>query len=183
MNSGDAWYSAFRFILWPLFALSALLIGFFTFSMVANLIASPFNNLLAQRVEEHLTGNKLSAQETELNFADSIRNEIRKITYFIIRALPILVLFIIPVINVAAPFIWFFFSAWMLTIQYADFTMANHNLAFDEQKRRLGKRRLASLGFGSVVSLMTMIPIVNFFAMPCAVAGGCKMWVEDLQNV
>ena len=178
----DVWYSVIRPILWPLFAIAAVLIGFFTFSMVANMIASPFNSLLAQRVEEHLTGEKLNAKGQALSMMASIRNEIRKITYALSRAIPILILFLIPVVNVAAPVIWFLFGAWMMTIQYADFTMANHHLAFDEQRRRLKTRKLASFGFGAAVTLMTLVPILNFFAMPSAVAGASKMWVEVLRH-
>lgn len=179
----DAWYSFLRFILWPLFAASAVLVGFFTFSLVANLIASPFNNLLAKKVEEHLTGIPLTAEQAELNFTSSIANELRKLSYFISRAIPVLLLFLIPVVQLAAPFIWFLFSAWMLTLQYTDFTMANHNLTFDQQRLRLRQRRLPALGFGTMVSLMTMIPFVNFLAMPSAVAGGTKMWVDDLRRL
>ena len=179
----DAWYSMIRPLLWPLFAIAAVLIGFFTFSMVANMLASPFNNLLAQRVEEHLTGQKLSAKETELSIMNSIRNEIRKILYALSRAIPILILFLIPGVNIAAPAIWFLFGAWMMTIQYADFTMANHNLLFDEQRRRLKTKKIASLGFGTAVTLMTLTPILNFFAMPSAVAGATKMWVDVLRHV
>jgi len=179
----EAWYSVIRPLLWPLFAITAVLIGFFTFSMLANIIASPFNNLLAQRVEEHLSGQTLSAKSMELSIMNSLRNEVRKITYSLSRAIPILILFLIPVVNVAAPIIWFLFGAWMMTIQYADFTMANHNLPFDEQRRRLKAQKVASLGFGTAVTLMTLTPILNFIAMPSAVAGASKMWVERLRDM
>ena len=43
------WLDWLRYILWPLFAVAAVLVTFFTFSLVANLVASPFNGLLAER--------------------------------------------------------------------------------------------------------------------------------------
>ncbi|MEW7976583.1 MAG: EI24 domain-containing protein, partial [Candidatus Sedimenticola endophacoides] len=53
----QSWYSFLRWLLWPLFALTILLVTFYTFTVVANLIAAPFNSLLAQRVEQILTGS------------------------------------------------------------------------------------------------------------------------------
>ena len=51
-----------------------------------------------------------------------------------------------------------------------------------EQRRRLRKRRLLSLGFGGSSLLMTMIPLVNFLAMPVSVAGATAMWVHELKG-
>ena len=48
--------------------------------------------------------------------------------------------------------------------------------------RRLAQRRGISLGFGGGVMIMTSIPVVNFFAMPVAVAGATLLWVEQFQT-
>jgi len=37
-------------------------------------------------------------------------------------------LFIIPVINIAAPILWLLFSAWYMTLEYTDYPMANSGL-------------------------------------------------------
>jgi CysZ protein len=60
--------------------------------------------------------------------------------------------------------------------------MGNHGLRADEQKRRLGEKRMMSLGFGGAVTIATMIPVVNFLVMPAAVAGATAMWVERWKN-
>jgi CysZ protein len=57
--------------------------------------------------------------------------------------------------------------------------MGNHMLRFPEQRKRLRGRRMLSLGFGGGSLLMTMIPVVNFFAMPASVAGATAMWVKE----
>jgi len=43
------WLDWLAWLLWPLFFLVALLFVMYGFSLVANLIASPFNGLLAER--------------------------------------------------------------------------------------------------------------------------------------
>jgi CysZ protein len=38
---------------------------------------------------------------------------------------------------------------------------------------------LLAWGFGGLVMLCTMIPVVNFFVMPAAVAGATLIWVRE----
>jgi len=91
-------------------------------------------------------------------------------------------LFVIPVVNIAAPFLWLAFSAWIMAVQYADFPMGNHGLKGPEIRRRLAAKRITSLGFGGGVLALTSIPIINFIAMPVAVCGATAWWVEGLQK-
>lgn len=166
--------------------LIAALIVFFTFSIVANLIGAPFNGLLAEAVYYRLTGTKPSPQSQETGFGDQIlpalKNELIKMRLFAIWSIPCLLLFVIPVVNVAAPFIWFGLTAWMLALEYLDYPMGNHAMTFNQQRALLAQNRLLTLGFGVAVSLATLVPIANFLVMPTAVAGATKMWVEKLKQ-
>ncbi len=69
----------------------------------------------------------------------------------------------------------------MLAVQYSDFPMGNHGLKFRDMRARLRKRRFLSIGFGAAAAGLTMIPILNFIAMPAAVAGATAMWVRELK--
>jgi CysZ protein len=60
----------------------------------------------------------------------ALLSELRKMSYFLLRAIPLLILFIIPGVNLVAPFLWIAFSAWFLALEYGDYPMANHGLAF-----------------------------------------------------
>jgi len=112
----------------------------------------------------------------------SLVSELRKLLYFLLRALPLGLLFLIPGVNLAAPFLWALFSAWMLVIEYIDYPMANHLLHFSTQRRLLRSRRLLSYGFGGGSLLLTMIPLLNFLAMPVSVAGATALWVGELKE-
>jgi CysZ protein len=179
-----SWLDWLRYLLWPLFAIAGVLIIFYTFSIITNLIAAPFNGMLAEAVEQHLTGQTIDTGGWKALMKDllpSLASELRKLLYFIVRAIPLGLLFLIPGINLAAPFLWALFSAWMLVIEYLDYPMANHLLHFSAQKKLLRQRKLLSYGFGGSSLLMTMIPVVNFFAMPVSVAGATAMWVGELK--
>jgi CysZ protein len=180
------WLDWLRYLLWPLFALTGVLLVFYTFSLLTNLIAAPFNGLLAEAVEHHLDGRAMEdAVGWKALIADirpSLRSELRKLLYIALRALPLGLLFLVPPVNLAAPLLWALFSAWMLAIEYLDYPMGNHRLHFAEQRKWLRGRRLLGLGFGGASMLVTMIPVVNFLAMPASVAGATAMWVREFKQ-
>ena len=182
-----SWLDFLAWILAPALVLAALMAGFYTFNLVANLIASPFNGLLAEAVERHLTGRPPPSadggwQAFVKDLGTSLVAEVRKLIYVAVRSLPPLALFLIPGINVVAPMVWMLLGAWMLAISYVDYPMANHRIGFDELRARLAERRLLGLGFGGAVMVALAVPVLNFLVIPCAVAGATAMWVEQLSD-
>jgi CysZ protein len=175
------WLHWLSYLVIPVFVLTSLVVIFYGFSIVANLIAAPFNGMLAEAVECHLTGRRLEGDWRQLlrDVLPSILSELRKLLYFALRALPLLVLLLVPLVNVAASVLWVLFSAWMMTVQYVDFPMANHGLFFKDQRARLRKRPLLAWSFGGLVMLATLVPVLNFFVMPAALAGATVLWVRE----
>ncbi len=180
------WLAWLYWLLWLVFGLAAALVLFFSFTIVANLIAAPFNGLLAEAVECHLGGEAPPSGESLAgaikNAPAAIMDELRKLGYYVVWAIPLLILFWIPVANLFAPFLWALFSAWMLAVEYTDYPMGNHGLKAAEQRRRLRSVRFTSLGFGGLTLVATMTPILNFLVMPTAVAGASLFWSERLKQ-
>jgi len=180
------WLEWLSWLLWPIFILSIAMVVFFTFALVANIIAAPFNPLLSAAVEKHLTGKLPPEIKVEGSFFSNVLKgvgeELYKQLYNLSRLIPVLILFFIPVVQLAAPFVMFLLSAWLLTLQYADFPMGNHGLRFKEQRELLRKRRLLSLSFGATTLGATLTPGLNLLAMPVAVAGATKMWVWEFAH-
>ena len=181
----DGWLSYLRWLLWPVFALAAVLIVFYTFTAFANLIASPFNSRLAEKTEQLLTGKKPESTDVPLwkDIMPSIWSEIRKMIYFMLRAIPLLILLLIPGINAIASVLWLLFSIWFMAIEYGDYPMGNHGIKFADQHKRLKAKRMTALGFGGGINLLMLIPVVNFLAMPAAVAGATAMWCKSLKQI
>jgi len=168
-------------VLWPIFFILCLLVFSFGFSIVANLVAAPFNGYLALAVEEKLTGTPPpnSGLSTVAEIILSFNNELRKFIYYLAWAIPITILSFIPVINLLTPFIWILYGAWIMSLQYLDYPMANYAMSFKNIRANLAEKRLLTIGFGGIVTAATMIPIVNFLVMPTAVAGATLLWVEE----
>jgi CysZ protein len=176
------WLEFLRYLLWPLFALLILVVVYYSFSIVANLIAAPFNGFLSEKVERELRGT-VSADEGWAELVKmvprALGREVAKLMYYLPRVLVLLVLSFIPVINLVMPLVWFLFGAWMMAIQYCDYPMDNNRVSFAEMKRLLKSRRLTAVGFGSLVQFGMLVPLVNLLIMPAAVVGATIYWVEE----
>ena len=171
-------------LLYILFGMTLLVLIFYTFSIAANIVAAPFNSLLAEATEKYLTGQAMDDsdgfKQIMKDLIPTIIMELRKLIYMILWSIPFLIiLFVIPVIG---PIIWFLFTAWMMSLQYMDYPMGNHKLKFGEQRALQAKQRLFSLGFGGVTMGASMIPFVNFIAMPTAVIAATMIWVDQYSD-
>lgn len=172
------WLGWLEWLILPLFWIAMVLIVFYTFTVLANLIAAPFNSLLSARIEAFITGQKpedINSDGFIRLMTRTTKSEIQKILYAIKWFIPLIILTIIPVINIAAPFLWIMFAAWFFALEYNDYPLANRGLFFEDIKSYNRKNRMRSLGLGSAVFILTSIPIVNFFAMPVAVAGATRL--------
>jgi len=183
------WIQWMRWLIWLVFAIIAALIGFFMFSIVANIIASPFNAYLSQAVEKYLVvaaGQTYQEPENVMSFVDTVKhsvtNELRKAGYFLVLALPILILFFVPGINIVAPVLWFLYSAWMLALEYISYPGDNHEWNFKTIRASLRENRWMTLVFGATISLAMMLPFLNLLIMPAAVAGATLYWQRELRD-
>lgn len=185
----DDAYAWLKTLLVIVFYLLALIVVFFTFSIMVNIIGAPFNGYLAAAVEKQLTGKNPPGSDRNLmaEFLVVMLSEAKKWGYYLLIAIPLaiisLILFFIPVVNFIIPVLWFIFGAWMFSIEYSDYPMGNYGLTFSEIRKTVSTKRMLTLGFGSAVTLATMIPIINFIVMPVAVAGATAMRVNEFPKL
>lgn len=156
------------------------------FSTITNIIAAPFNGLLAERVEAYLTDSPQS-DDSIWNFIKDIprimKRELQKLAYYIIWCIPLLLTYFIPVFGqFVTPVLWFIFTAWMINIQYADYAFDNHKVSFYQMRQLLQQDKIDNTGFGALVSIFTMVPILNLIIMPIAVCGATAMWVDRYRS-
>ncbi len=180
------WLGFIEWILWPLIWLTLSLVTGYLFTAVALIIASPFNGLLAEKAEELVTGQPVQGPEglgqALLMVPRGILRELSKLIYYVPMAVFVLILSFVPVLNTVAPLLWFLLGAWMMSIQFVDYPVDNHQLGFGDVKEAVRSRRLSSMGFGGAVALCASIPIVNFFVVPAAVVGATLLWCKELNR-
>lgn len=175
-----------NFLLWPLAVLTLLVVLSFIFSSVMNWLAAPFNGLLAEKVEQLLTGKPLNTGggiDLIKDLPRILGREWIKLKYYLPRAIVFLLLFLLPFVGqTVAPILWFLFSAWMMAIQYCDYPFDNHKVPFADMRFALNQTRGSSFSFGAAVTLFSMIPILNFVVMPVAICGATSMWVDKYRE-
>jgi CysZ protein len=169
-------------IIWPLFASMILFVVFYSFTFIANLIAAPFNSLLSEKVELMLKNqplNQTPSYPSITTIKQTLTSEASKLVYLLQWSIVILIVSLIPVINIIAPVLWFVFGAWMLALEYIDYPMSNHGYYFKDINRQANSEKALSFGYGCGALLLTSIPILNFLAMPAAVAGATALCITQ----
>ncbi|MEX2488440.1 MAG: sulfate transporter CysZ [Pseudomonadales bacterium] len=177
------WASFLTWLIWPIAVLAAIIFLMYGFTLVANLIASPFNAVLSTRVEQQLVGSLDDIPEIVWwkVIPRAMGRELAKIFYFLPRLLGLLILTLIPVVNILAPILLLLFSAWMMAVEYTDYAADNNEVGFRDLRRRLAGTRVQSLLFGIFVYVLMAIPVLNLVLMPAAVAGGTVYWAKNLR--
>ena len=182
-NMVPQWLDWIGYLLWPLAVFSSLVIFSFIFSTVANWLAAPFNGLLSEKIEEQLTGQRLS----DAGLSDIIKDIPRtlgrewcKLKYYLPRAIGFfLIMWFLPVIGQV---IWFLFIAWMMAVQYKDYPFDNHKISFAQMKSALQEKKGLSYSFGITVAVFSMIPVINLIVMPVAICGATALWVDNYRH-
>ena len=163
------WLTWLNWILWPLFFVSFLVVGFFTFTLFANLIAAPYYSKLSTKALQIVLGQDVPIVEQAWDKV--FIGELKRIGYLSIRILPLLLLFVIPVVNLIAPVLWALFAAWGIAMEYMAYPLESRGLAFPEQKQFLQQSRWGALSFGGVIGLALTLPLVNLLIGQAAVIG------------
>lgn len=173
------WLQWLSWILWPLVFISFLIVIFLTFTVLANLIAAPFYGKLAAKTKSLLFGQQSVVVEPPL--AKVMAAELRRAGYLSTRALPLILLFVIPGLNLIAPFIWAVFGAWAMALEFMAYPLENEGVLFSEQKQLAKDMRIGALSFGGIVMMGLTLPLLNLVVAPAAVIGA-TLYVNDIKD-
>ncbi|MDI1292181.1 MAG: sulfate transporter CysZ [Methylobacter sp.] len=170
------WLQWLSWILWPLFFISFFIAGFFTFTVLANLIAAPFYGHLSAKTLAMVSDKPITINEPPL--AKVLLAELKRMGYLGTRALPLLIVSIIPGINVIAPVLWALFGAWGMALEYLAYPLENEGVLFSEQKNLVKSVRMGALSFGGLAVLGLTVPVLNIIVAPAAVIGATLYFNE-----
>ncbi len=182
--AGEAWYwSLLTPLAWLVGAAATLLLVFFGFTVVGNLLAAPFNDLLSERVEELVTGRREASPFSLRRFfpeaLTALREEVKKLSLFLLGMALLLLLNLLPGLGqllygvAAGAFTIFFLSA-----EYLGFVFSRKKVPFSAQRRYIFGRAPLMTGFGGGVLCLLAIPFLQMFCIPLAVVGATLLWCE-----
>jgi len=180
----DVWYGIMLYYFaWVIALLLTVVVVFFSFTVIGNLIASPFNELLSARTETLLTGvmddEKFSLSRFGKESLSAIGIEVKKMTLFVVCMTILFGINFVPGIGsviyaVLAPIFTLFF----LVVEYMAFILMRKQMTFAQQRRYIFSHPVMMFGYGCGVFMMLAIPLVQFFSIPLAVVGATHLWCD-----
>lgn len=163
--------------LYPVFFASFFVLGFFSFTVLANIIAAPFYDKLAARTINVVYPTYCS-DNNETAITAVMVAEFKRLRYILMRVLPLAVVSIIPVLTIIAPILWALFGAWIIALEYMAYPLENRSILFTEQQQLLKSVPIGALSFGGLTLLGLSIPILNIVIAPAAVIGA-TLYLHD----
>jgi len=174
-----SWLNWLHWLLWPLFFVSFLIVGFFSFTALANLVSAPFYGKLAAKTLTLINPEAIAVSEQPISKV--MLAESKRLIYILRLAIPLLVLSFIPGINLIAPLLWALFSAWSMSLEYMAYPLENAGILFIEQKQLIKSIRWGALSFGGIAVLGLSIPIINIIIAPAAVIAA-TIYVDEMSQ-
>jgi uncharacterized protein involved in cysteine biosynthesis len=146
--------------------------------LAASVVASPFHDALARRVELQQTGGVQEDDASGIgpvlrDGGRAVRDELLRLVFFVsVWAGLVFAGAVVPGGQLVAPLALTIFTLLFLPLDYASYTLDRRKLSFAEKRRWVQGHLPASLGFGGAAFLLCAVPILNLMAMPVLVVAG-----------
>jgi len=154
-----------------------------SFTIVGNLIAAPFNDLLSGNVAGREGGLVVQESGGGLTqfFSDAKRVifiEMKKMILLIVVGLGSLFLNLIPLLGIVSSII----AVILLAFEYIDYNFSREMWPVRKRMVFIKDHLFESIGFGFAVGLGLVIPLLNFFSIPMAVIGGTLLFSKSVSS-
>jgi CysZ protein len=170
-------------VLYLLLASTLGLASYFLFFAIAAIVAGPFNELLAEAVEEQVSGIQspsLSLGRLARDVMKTIAHETRKVLRYLLF---LGLLFLVSVFLPGVGWLAYVLGGAFLTARFAaydvlDYTMARRGWTFRRKQEFLARHRSVTTGLGTAVAAVALIPLVGPLAYPLGAIGGTLLFLE-----
>jgi CysZ protein len=147
--------------------------------LVGQAVASPFLDLLSERVESLVLGTQPAPQSLR-RLVSTIRLAVADLVWSLLyaaaAAVPVMVLgFLVPPAGAALGFL---FSSWLVALEFVGLSLARRLVPFRQRGKTLRGRRALGVGFGATCTLLLAVPGLNLLLLPLAAAGGTLLYCD-----
>ncbi|WP_031165250.1 EI24 domain-containing protein [Streptosporangium roseum] len=174
---GEAARKTLRALVGLLIFGAGLVLSVVTFTAVTLIVGEPFYEKLSEKVEESY-GEVPSGHELPLwrSIPRSVKDSLITLGYVLLFTIPLFFLGFVPVIGqTVVPVLGALVSGFFLTVELTTLAMERRGMARKNRFALLRRNKASALGFGVLVFLLFLVPLVAVVAMPAAVAGGAIM--------
>lgn len=182
LPQGEAWYwILLTYLLWVVAVLLTLVLVFFCFTAVGNLIAAPFNDLLSERTEELLIGRSLSEPFSLRSFMRDgwriLLEQGKRIFVFLLGMGLLLLLNLLPgvgtLLYAGLSVGW---AVVFLSVEYTSYIADRKRMGFAAQRRYLFGHKLLMAGFGCGLLCLLAVPFLQLLCIPLGVVAATRLW-------
>jgi CysZ protein len=156
--------------------IATLLIGFFTFAIMANVVASPFNDVLSRKTEVLLSGTtgEVAGGSFIHDMLRAVLSAVKLAVIQVAAMVPALLLLLIPVIG----FLLFAIPAsFFLGMTFLDYPFERRKMRVGEKLRFCWEHFAEVFGFGVVTYALMLVPVVNVLVIPPATVGATMLYL------
>ncbi len=182
--TGQEWYGkVLYYLLLAIMTVALLAAFFFIVTRFASAVAAPFNELISQKTEEIVTGirdeSRFSPVRLLRDSGRSLAHSFRLLGLYIGLLVVGLLLLLVPAIG-GALYTAFgvLVSAYMFAYEYIGYPMDRRRFSWARKRAFLRSKLRSALGFGLGSVAMAAVPVINFFFIPAAVAGGTLLFLD-----
>lgn len=187
----EAWYWSLVFYLsLGLLGLLLVLVVIFTFTVVGNLIAAPFNEVLSEKVEEIFLGKIPENSYPNSSFfgtafhlfrqtSFNLLENLKEIAFFAIIGLCMFFLNFIPGLGTGLNMLWIWI---FLAFEFLNYPLSRKSYSFRQKLRLIWDQKGLVSGFGLGVFLVLFIPVFNLACIPASVVGGTLLYLQEMRN-
>jgi CysZ protein len=181
------WVTPDRFWTWAKVAIEWIftgiiaVLGLFLFTIVGNLLASPFLDAMTEKILTDL-GETLPPSRGPLKaFLRALRNQSIKLVFFGAVQVLLLLLWIIPGLGILHPPLSAILTILFLGFEYVDYPLDARQLPVPRRFEWMVAHAGATLAYGAVLFPVFLIPFVGYACLPLAVAGA-SLLVHDIDS-
>lgn len=160
-------------------AVAMMLLGIVVVYLVTAPLAAPFKAALSDKVDEIVSGvpsPKVTVKDLAI---DVFRTVSYEIGYFVITLVLWIASLLLPVVGqIIVSVITFVITALYFGVDYIDWPASRRGHGLIHRFGLAWRHFLPMMGYGTGVWLFMLIPFVNLFFMPAAVAGGTLLYID-----
>lgn len=164
--------------------LGRVVITLVAFVVVGSFAALPFNDLLSEQTDKLAGGWNDPRPFSPVRIAGELAvtglQEGKRMILYLSLVVPLFLLSFIPLFAPFTLILNIIVSAMFFTSDYLAYPMERRGALMFRHKFMIARRYFfPSLGFGCAVTLMALVPVINFIFFPLAVVGG-TLFFNDL---
>lgn len=153
---------------------------------VAGIVATPFNDLLSEKVVEELLGptiEPLSWRRMARDTVVSVGHSLLNLLIYLLVMVPLFLLDFVPVVGpVLSALGSVIATSFFLGRDLMDGPLTRRRLTWRQKASLIRRQRALSSGLGAAAALLLWIPVVNLLLMPLAITGGALLYSRLLAN-